>query len=193
MNSESKKGPLTPAEKIRAAGMGDNTDDLENEHEIWSGMYSGKAMLGNWIAAAAGSIVLLIGTLLLIPTVGGFVIAISILAVLLVLIWGGLGVIYLYRKWSRGYEVTTQRLKHRNGIFTRISDRIELIDIDDVTVRQGPIQAMMGVGNIKIKSSDSSHPELELVGIDQCRQVADLIDDARRKERRKRGLHIEAI
>ena len=46
---------------------------------------------------------------------------------------------------------------------------------------------------IIIRSSDSSHPELVMSGIGDVRKVADLIDDARRAERRKRGLHIESI
>ena len=91
------------------------------------------------------------------------------------------------------YELTSQRLKHREGILVRSMDRIELIDVDDVMYKQGPIQAMLGVGNITVKSSDSSHPELVLYGIENIREVADRIDDARRDERRKRGLHIEAI
>ena len=84
-------------------------------------------------------------------------------------------------------------MKHREGILFRKIDRIELIDIDDVNYRQGPIQAILGVGNITIKSSDSSHPELIMYGIADIANVSDMINNARRQERRKRGLHIEAI
>ncbi len=75
----------------------------------------------------------------------------------------------------------------------RVTDRIEVIDIDDVTYEQGIVQRMLGVGTIRMSSSDRSHPELVLSGIDGVERVADMIDDIRRKERRKRGLHIEAI
>ena len=79
------------------------------------------------------------------------------------------------------------------GILSRRTDRIELIDIDDVSYVQGIIQRVLGVGSIKISSSDRSHPELTMIGIDQVEKIADMIDDARRLERRRRGLHIEAI
>lgn len=106
-------------------------------------------------------------------------------------IWAaGIAVI---RMLSDHYELTSQRLKHRTGILFRKIHRIELIDIDDVMFEQGPIQAMLGLGAINLQSSDSSHPELCLQGIEDVRRVADLIDDARREERRKRGLHIEAV
>ena len=42
-------------------------------------------------------------------------------------------------------------------------------------------------------SSDCSHSELFLEGIDRVAHVAGLIDDARRAERRRRGLFIEAV
>ena len=68
-----------------------------------------------------------------------------------------------------------------------------LIDIDDVTFSQGLVQRMVGVGTIRIVSSDRSHPELFLYGIADVQEVAETLDDVRRKERRRRGLHIEAI
>jgi hypothetical protein len=70
---------------------------------------------------------------------------------------------------------------------------MEVIDIDDVTFEQKIVERMMGVGSIKIISSDRTHPELWMRGIENVRHIATQIDDIRRKERRKRALHIEAI
>ncbi len=112
---------------------------------------------------------------------------------LLIVGWLAAIAIALYRMYVDHYELTSQRLKHRHGILFRHNDRIELIDIDDVMYRQGPVQTALGLGTIEITSSDTSHPQFLVSGIDDVRKVADLIDDARRAERRKRGLHIEAI
>ena len=38
-----------------------------------------------------------------------------------------------YRKMGVYYELTTQRFIHKAGILKRTSDRLEVIDIDDVT------------------------------------------------------------
>lgn len=182
----------TPAEKIRSAGAVGGNADLDSEERLWSGTYSKKDMTGIAIGAAILGVVLLI-VLLAVPALrsNGWVwlgwIGLSIVGA------AALYLVYLYRKLSRSYELTSQRFMHRVGILTRVSDRIELIDIDDVRIKQGPVQAILGVGSIMIRSSDSSHPELVLIGIEDARQVADKIDDARRAERRKRGLHIEAI
>ena len=51
-------------------------------------------------------------------------------------------------------------------MFTRTTDRIEVIDIDDVTFRQGMVERALGVGTIVIESSDRTHPRLVLAGID---------------------------
>ena len=164
----------------------------EPEHELWAGGFSGKSMFGSWFAGVVttAALILLIS---LVPDLRGNNFVWVGGAGAIVLIWGYLLGILVYRKLGMYYVVTSQRLKHREGFLFRKLDRIELLDIDDVTYRQGPVQAVLKVGDISIRSSDSSHPELTMYGIADVAQVADMIDNARREERRKRGLHIEAI
>jgi hypothetical protein len=52
---------------------------------------------------------------------------------------------------------------------------------------------MLGIGTVRLLSSDQSTPQFSIVGIEDVRNVAMMIDDARRQERRKRGLHIESV
>ena len=99
---------------------------------------------------------------------------------------------FYYRRWSMYYELTTQRFIHTQGILTRTTDRVDVIDIDDVSYTQGVVQRILGVGTIRLMSKDQSHPSLNLLGIDQVARVSGMIDDVRRKERRKRSLHIDA-
>jgi len=133
------------------------------------------------------------------------------------LIWLVGAVVYGLRRFGVHYELTSQRFIHQTGILTRDTDRIEVIDIDDVSFTQGPVQRVFGVGRITVTSSDRSHPLLHMIGrvfgvgritvtssdrshpllhmigIADVKSVAGLIDDVRRKERRRRSLHIEAI
>jgi uncharacterized membrane protein YdbT with pleckstrin-like domain len=99
---------------------------------------------------------------------------------------------YVYKRLSVQYELTTQRFVHQAGILVRRTDRIEVLDIDDVSFTQGIIQRMLGVGTIRLTSSDRTHPELVLNGIDKVQEIASMVDDVRRAERRRRSLHIEA-
>jgi membrane protein YdbS with pleckstrin-like domain len=98
-----------------------------------------------------------------------------------------------YRRMSVRYLLTTQRFVHESGILRRVTDRIEVIDIDDITFEQGPLERLVGVGTIRVSSRDRSHPQLELPGIENVKDVSERFDNARRAERRRRGLHIEQI
>lgn len=171
---------------------GKDVEAVGDARALWQGGFSGKSMIGSWAFAVSITILVLIVMMLIEPlreAVNAWLVGGGLIAT----VWLYLIGVMFYRKWGMHYELTSQQLKHREGIFFRQLDRIELIDIDDVNYRQGPVQAVLGVGNIKIRSSDTSHPELTMYGIANIREVADLIDDARRTERRKRGLHIETI
>jgi hypothetical protein len=156
------------------------------ESDIWSGSYSAKAMIGTFAVAAVLTLVGLVVAILGGP-LGG--IAFMIAAVL---VWGGLALLFLYRRSTVRYRLTTYRFFHETGLLTRVGNRVEVIDIDDVTVEQGLLERMSNVGSIFILSSDKSHERLILPGIENPRHVADLIDGARRAERQRRGLHIDS-
>lgn len=173
----------TPKDRFKDAADSRQTgNEHDVEHDLWTGGYSGKAMYGTWLLGGLVTIGLVAGAFALPPV--GF--AIPVLWIILI-------AVLAYKKLSVHYELTTQRFIHKSGILKRVTDRIEVIDIDDVTYEQGLVQRMLGVGTIRISSSDRTHPELVLTGIDSVQEIANTIDDVRRKERRKRGLHIESI
>lgn len=159
------------------------------EEILWEGTYSAKTLLAGWLLAAA--VIGLVATLALatMPWYRGLLVSLLVAAVCL----GSLGLYAMYRKLSVRYQLTAQRFVHEEGLLRRITDRIEMIDVDDVACAQGLFERVMGVGTIKIISSDRSHPELFLEGVDRVRHVATLIDNARRAERQRRGLFIESV
>lgn len=162
----------------------------EKETLLWQGSFSGRAMFGTWASNALISIAVLIVSFIF-PILGPMTWLIGLGFILI--LWLVTGSIFLYRRLSIRYEVSTQRLVHQRGILMRVTDRIELIDIDDISFSQGLVQRMLGVGTITISGSDKTHPVLVMLGIEDVTKVAAIIDDARRSERRKHSLHIEAI
>ena len=174
-------GERTAAPFSRSSTGGD-----DQEEALWSGGYSGKAMVGSWLVGGLATVLLIVGCVML-P------VGIPVFLGIGILIWLSLAAVFAYRRYSIRYELTTQRFIHVCGILTRTSDRIEMIDIDDVTFTQSIVERMFDVGTIKLSSSDRTHPVFKLIGIADVKHVTDLIDDARRRERRKRGLHIENI
>ncbi len=192
MSEPNSESPPSDQFASAAAEKKDAARDIPPERSLWKGGYSPKAMYGSWIITAVISVALLIvGFLFVSGDQAGMIW--SILGAVIVALWVFVIGLYLYRRIGMSYELTTQRFIHQEGILKRTTDRIEVIDIDDVSFSQGIIQRMLGVGQIRITGSDRTHPELVLQGIDKVNEIATLIDDVRREERRRRSLHIEAI
>lgn len=178
----------SPASRLRERQARNATVE-GSERELWRGAYSGKAMIEHWIVAALATVVSpVLGAALPLDS-QGWLVLLSALG----LLWIALALLLLYRRLNVRYVLTNRRLLHDKGILSRHSRRIEVIDIDDVGFRQTLVNRLMGVGTIEIESSDRSDPKIRLPGIDRVEQVASLIDDARRAERVRRGLHVEAI
>ena len=178
------KEKFLDAAKDRMAG----TPGASAERSLWKGGYSAKAMYGTWLISAAATT----AALVVMATFGGQQQIIWPIGGAAILIWWCFAIgIYLYRRMAVHYQLTSQRFIHEKGILVRRTDRIEVIDIEDVSVTQGIIQRMLGVGTIQLTSRDRSDPKLNLSGIDQVLTISNMIDDVRRDERRRRSLHIE--
>ncbi len=161
------------------------------EQELWQGGFSPRAMVGPWILCGVISIVALIASFFLMPVLTPVVWMVTIPALLL--LWAWQGIRYGIRRLGLHYRLTNQRFFHESGIFQRTTNRIEVIDMDDITFVQGFVDRFFGVGTIKVSSTDVTHPVLMITGIDDVQKVAGLIDNARRAERLRRGLHIETV
>jgi membrane protein YdbS with pleckstrin-like domain len=159
------------------------------EEDLWSGTYSPKAMIEWMIGAALLTVVGIVAVALS----GGSTAAWFWLVIGMLVVWAALGLAVLYRRLTVRYQLTTYRLFHEKGLLSRTRDRIEVIDIDDVTLTQGLIERMLNVGTIHILSSDVSHGKLHMPGIEDARRVTDLIDNTRRAERQRRGLFMENV
>jgi uncharacterized membrane protein YdbT with pleckstrin-like domain len=145
-------------------------------------------MVGGWLLSLVVTIVAFVAGAFIMPPVGLFA-----AAVLSIAVWGGHLALLIYQRMSHEYKLTSQRFVHASGILRRITDRIEVIDIDDVQVTQGFVERFLGVGTIRLLSSDVTSPLTTLVGINDVARIATLIDDTRRTERRKRSVHIESV
>ena len=162
----------------------------EPEKELWRGGYSSKAMIGAWVISGAITILLLIVGILWLPREAVWWL---ILVAAMLLPWLYHAAVLCYRRMSVSYRLTTQRFIHELGILRRVNNRIELLDMDDITFEQGLLERLVGVGTIRIGSSDRTDPELVLPGIENVKEVAAILDNARLAERRRRGVHIEQI
>jgi uncharacterized membrane protein YdbT with pleckstrin-like domain len=164
------------------------------EEEVWRGRFSGKA-LGHWwflwflwIGA--------LGYLWLahVPSEyrgapwARYVLLGLVAAPLLGILWT-----LTVRKLSIHYRLTTHRLFRDEGILSRRADEVELIRVDDVSVRQNLIQRVFNVGVVTVVApTDQTEPRLELLGIENPIEVKEQIRTHVRR-RRDRSLHVESL
>ncbi len=191
----SQDQPIDPSKNAFQVAMSQKSkvDSTEPEVSLWSGGYSAKAMFGTWLFSVLVTIAIVVALILLPKEYWPPNAPLALIAGVVIGVWWLIAIgIYFYERIAVHYELTSQRFIHKRGILTRTTDRIDVVDIDDVTFRQGIIQRMLGVGTIVLEGSDNTHPKLTLLGIDQVDKVSGMIDDTRRKERRRRSVHIDA-
>lgn len=105
----------------------------------------------------AGEETLFEGSPSLVPSLGALLLAIVTLGLGLVVLW-----------WKRGgtvYRITTQRVVVDRGLFGKTLDQLDLYRISDFVVERPFGQRVMGTGNIRLKTLDTTTPELVLAGI----------------------------
>ena len=149
-----------PAEPFPRGSTGPNAP----EEQLWTGRYSLKAAAHLWIlsllwAAAVAGAYWRFGHGLRTHLADEIVLAVVLLP----------GVVALgrtlLRRLTLRYRLTNHRLFTERGLLSREHDEIELIRVDDVSVRQNVLQRLFGVGTIKVLSTDASSPVLVMEGI----------------------------
>jgi membrane protein YdbS with pleckstrin-like domain len=188
-NGDDARAQVAAANSARMFSRGNSraSGNQPAEEDLWSGTYSPQAMIGPAAGLAILTVLAFVGGAFFPPF------GIPVAIVVAILLWAIFALVLLYRRMTVHYRLTTFRLFHESGLLNRKRDRIEVIDINDVTLRQGLIERMFNVGTIFIESSDTTDPELHMVGIDNVRAVADLIDNTRRAERQRRAVFMENV
>ena len=92
---------------------------------------------------------------------------IGILVFLAVIVWG---VVPVLRWQTTSYELSTRRLRLREGILSRTGRDFPLIRISDVTFSHGPIDRLLGCGKLVVESA-GEHGQLVLNEIPHVQQV----------------------
>lgn len=185
----SRGAPPDRLPRTRGSSLVESRDYLDDESLVWIGSYSWKGMIHEFLLAAVATALLVLAGVFLFQGDGVW----SFIGVFVGATWLLLLCVLAFRKLNFEYKLTDQRLIHESGILYRVLDRTEMIDVDDVRVEQDIIERVANVGKIRLRTSDRTHPHITFRGIDRPRQIADLIDDARRRERMRRGIHVEAI
>ncbi len=89
---------------------------------------------------------------------------------------------------STRYRVTSYRIDFERGLFSKAIDTLELWHVDDIKFHQSLFDRLLGIGQIMIKSTDASTPELLLQAIPNPRPVFEALKQRIITVKRQRGV-----
>ena len=100
---------------------------------------------------------------------------------------------YLQTK-CKVFELTTQRLKITSGVFTKVTETLELYRVKDIETRQPFFSRLVGIENVQMNTSDASSPFVLIAAVpssvgfaDKLRNQVEII----RQQKRVREIDIE--
>jgi membrane protein YdbS with pleckstrin-like domain len=92
------------------------------------------------------------------------------------------------------FELTTQRFKITSGIFSKVSDTLELYRVKDIETRQPFLSRLVGVENVQMNTSDASSPTVFIEAVPSSVGLADKLRnqvEIIRQQKRVREIDIE--
>jgi membrane protein YdbS with pleckstrin-like domain len=113
--------------------------------------------------------------------------AVAVIAILALMLW----LMVPALRWrTTTYELTTRRLRMREGILTRSGRDIPLARINDVSFQKGPLDRLLGSGRLVVESA-GEHGQILLNDIPRVEYVQATLfrlteDEQRRLERNGR-------
>ena len=110
----------------------------------------------------------------------------------LVLLWGYHYTVYFYRTYTIRYRLTETHLYSHRGLFTHVSDSMELVLIDDAQLIRTLFDRVFngGVGTIILfcAADKTTDGKLILKGIDKPKEIFEKVNSLRTALRAKRSI-----
>jgi uncharacterized membrane protein YdbT with pleckstrin-like domain len=110
----------------------------------------------------------------------------------LLLFWLVIPLFILLWQWlvirTTVYELTSERLKLRRGVLNKHLDEVELYRVRDYQLEQPFLLRLFGLGNIVLRTSDRSHPNVRLRAIRDGEQLYERIRAAVEQCRGQKGV-----
>lgn len=86
------------------------------------------------------------------------------------------------------YLITSERIKTVKGLLSRGVENFELIRVQDIDLKQGLHERILGIGDIVIRGQDPSNPEIILRDIPKPEEVYEILRRAWLDARKRYGL-----
>ena len=101
---------------------------------------------------------------------------------------------YYLQTRCKVFELTTERLKITSGVFTKVTETLELYRVKDIETRQPFFSQLVGIENVQMNTSDASSPFVLIEAVpsrvgfaDKLRNQVEII----RQQKRVREIDID--
>jgi uncharacterized membrane protein YdbT with pleckstrin-like domain len=94
---------------------------------------------------------------------------------------------YLQTKCKR-YELTSERFKITEGVFSKVTDAMELYRVKDIETRQPFVYRLFRIENVQLNTSDASSPFIVIRAIAHRVALADKIRNQVEVIRQQKGV-----
>jgi membrane protein YdbS with pleckstrin-like domain len=86
------------------------------------------------------------------------------------------------------YELTTERLKTIEGIFSKVTDTLEFYRVKDIETQQPFLYRLCGVENVQLTTSDASSPVVFMEAVPRDAGLADKVRNHVETIRQQKGV-----
>lgn len=83
------------------------------------------------------------------------------------------------------YKITDERILIREGLFGKATENIELIRVQDISYNQSFGERLLNIGDVTIRSHDTSHPTFMLKNVTNPQEVHEILRRAVLHARKK--------
>lgn len=190
---------ISPETEQRAE-QGESTDPnpgngVDGEVIVWEARYSKRNFIGRLIVR---SLLTIAWVALAIYTWGmghdNIHVLTWILGAVVAVIWVALVSRIIQAHYSHYYRLTNRRLFLSTGIIERRRDQLELLKVKDVFTRQqGLFDRWLGLGTVVVVPDSKDLPTFYLTGVDDPKQIMDLIWHQARTERATKAIMIDKV
>jgi uncharacterized membrane protein YdbT with pleckstrin-like domain len=101
---------------------------------------------------------------------------------------------YYLQTRCKVFELTTQRLKITSGVFSKVTETLELYRVKDIETRQPFFSRLVGIENVQMTTSDASSPFVLIAAVPSSVEFADKLRnqvEIIRQQKRVREIDIE--
>jgi len=198
-------GGPSPEGTMEGAVPGDEDETVDSKQKtgvdgeliVWEATYSAKNFLGRFllrVALTVGWIALAFMTWGREGTPNPGLKMLTILTgIVLAFLWLQLLYRYLMARYGHYYRLTTRRLFVSTGVFQRRRDQVELMRVNDVYTRQRLMERWLSIGTVVVESSEERYPMTYIVGVDDPKDVMDLIWHHARAEREQKTVKVDQV